>query len=116
MVGFIYGRRGTGKSEFVYSRMEEAAKAGKVYLLVPDREAVMAESRVAELSGAEVLNETRKQVCIDGAEHTIPTIAVIVKSTDQTPALIADSMVVSYDMERFILNLDHGIQRAKMAK
>ena len=52
MVGFIYGRRGTGKSEFVYSRMEEAAKAGKVYLLVPDREAVMAESRVAELSGA----------------------------------------------------------------
>ena len=55
-------------------------------------------------------------VTIDGAEHTIPTIAVIVKSTDQTPALIADSMVVSYDMERFILNLDHGIQRAKMAK
>ena len=52
MVGFIYGRRGTGKSEFVYSRMEDAAKVGKVYLLVPDREAVMAESRVAELSGA----------------------------------------------------------------
>lgn len=52
MVGFVYGRRGTGKSEFIFSRMEEAAGRGKVYLLVPDREAVSAESRAAELRDA----------------------------------------------------------------
>ena len=58
MVGFVYGRRGTGKSEFIFSRMEEAAKRGKVYLLVPDREAVSAESRAAELENAPSVTDT----------------------------------------------------------
>lgn len=52
MVGFVYGRSGSGKSDWIFSRMEEAAARGHVYLLVPDREAVAAESRAAELSGA----------------------------------------------------------------
>ena len=52
MIGFVCGRSGSGKSEWVYARMAEAAESGPVFLLVPDREAVAAESRAAELSGA----------------------------------------------------------------
>ncbi len=52
MLGFIYGRTGSGKSDFVFSKMEKSAESGRVYLLVPDREAVSAESRAAELHGA----------------------------------------------------------------
>ena len=52
MVGFVYGKSGSGKSDWIFSRMEETAERGHVYLLVPDREAVAAESRAAELSGA----------------------------------------------------------------
>ena len=49
MVGFIYGRTGSGKSEWIFSHMEKTAEKGHVFLLVPDREAVAAESRAAEL-------------------------------------------------------------------
>ena len=52
MVGFVYGRSGSGKSEWVYSHMEETAARGHVFLLVPDREAVAAESRASALAGA----------------------------------------------------------------
>ncbi len=52
MIGIVYGKSGTGKSEFIYSQMEKAAKQYHVYLLVPDREAVMAESRAASLENA----------------------------------------------------------------
>lgn len=52
MIGFVCGRSGSGKSEWVYARIAEAAESGPVFLLVPDREAVAAESRAAELSGA----------------------------------------------------------------
>ena len=51
MIGFVCGASGSGKSEWVYARMAEAAESGPVFLLVPDREAVAAESRTAELSG-----------------------------------------------------------------
>ncbi len=52
MIGIVYGKSGTGKSEWIFSEMEKAAKDRHVYLLVPDREAVMAESRAASLEGA----------------------------------------------------------------
>ncbi len=52
MLGIIYGKSGTGKSEWLYSQMEKAAEMHRVYLLVPDREAVMAESRAASLKNA----------------------------------------------------------------
>lgn len=51
MLRFVFGRAGTGKSEWIYRRMEQAAEKGQVYLLIPDREAVAAESRTAQLHG-----------------------------------------------------------------
>ncbi len=62
MLGIIYGKSGTGKSEYLFREMEKAAVNDRVFLLVPDREAVMAESRAASLSSAgniEVLTFTR---------------------------------------------------------
>lgn len=53
MIHFIYGKTGTGKSERIYAEAERAAKEKRVFLLVPDREAVAAESRAAELAHAE---------------------------------------------------------------
>ena len=53
MIRFIYGKTGSGKTARVFAEMESAAKKGKVFLLVPDREAVAAESRAAELDGAQ---------------------------------------------------------------
>jgi len=53
MIHFIYGKTGTGKTETVFSEMQRAALTRKVFLLVPDREAVAAESRSAELESAQ---------------------------------------------------------------
>ncbi|MBQ8495885.1 MAG: PD-(D/E)XK nuclease family protein [Clostridia bacterium] len=53
MIHLIYGKSGTGKSDRIYHEMERAAVKKHVYLLVPDREAVAAESRSADLDGAE---------------------------------------------------------------
>ncbi len=52
MIGIVYGKSGTGKSEWIFAEMEKAAKDHRVFLLVPDREAVMAESRAASLQNA----------------------------------------------------------------
>ena len=53
MLSFIYGRTGTGKSAELFSRAQSAAASGKhVYILVPDRDAVIAERRASELSAA----------------------------------------------------------------
>ena len=53
MLNFIYGRTGTGKSTEMLSRASRAAKEGKrVFMLVPDRDAVVAERRVSTLRGA----------------------------------------------------------------
>lgn len=53
MIGFVYGRTGTGKSAELFSRAEKSAAGGKrVFILVPDRDAVAAESRASVLSGA----------------------------------------------------------------
>ncbi|MBR2986398.1 MAG: hypothetical protein IKC63_00100 [Clostridia bacterium] len=68
------------------------------------------------LSEGTLLNESRKQICIDNVEHEIPTVAVVVHNNDHSPAVIADCMIYSYDMERFIGNLSHGISRAKTGK
>ena len=51
MIRFIYGKSGSGKTEKIFSEMEKSE--GRVYLLVPDREAVAAESRTAELPNAQ---------------------------------------------------------------
>ena len=51
MIHFIYGKSGSGKTEKIFSEMERSD--GKVFLLVPDREAVAAESRTAELKNAQ---------------------------------------------------------------
>jgi ATP-dependent helicase/nuclease subunit B len=53
MIRFIYGKTGSGKTETVFSEMERSARRGKVFLLVPDREAVASESRAAELTNAQ---------------------------------------------------------------
>lgn len=53
MLHLIYGKTGTGKSERIYKNMEAAAEKKRVLLLVPDREAVAAETRAAELTGAQ---------------------------------------------------------------
>ena len=53
MIHFIYGKAGTGKSERIYKEIERVATGKHVFLLVPDREAVAAESRMAELRGAQ---------------------------------------------------------------
>lgn len=87
------------------------------YSLVEDKVDVFEKNiPMATLKDAVILNETREQVCIDGAAHSIPTIAVIVRNTDETPALIADSTLVNYDMERFLGNLAHGVERANSTK
>jgi ATP-dependent helicase/nuclease subunit B len=52
MIGIVYGKNGTGKSEWIFDQMDKAAETRRVFLLVPDREAVMAESRAAGLSNA----------------------------------------------------------------
>ena len=53
MLSFIYGRTGTGKSAELFLRAQSAAVSGKhVYILVPDRDAVIAERRASTLSGA----------------------------------------------------------------
>ena len=51
MIRFIYGKSGSGKTEKIFSEM--ARSSGRVFLLVPDREAVAAESRAAELNNAQ---------------------------------------------------------------
>ena len=51
MIHLIYGKSGSGKTEKIFSEMERSE--GKVFLLVPDREAVAAESRTAELKNAQ---------------------------------------------------------------
>lgn len=50
MVHFIYGRTGSGKSEYVYSLAERSADKRRVVVLVPEREAVTAERACAELA------------------------------------------------------------------
>ena len=50
MIRFIYGKSGSGKTERIFSEMERSEN--RVFLLVPDREAVAAESRTAEWAGA----------------------------------------------------------------
>lgn len=53
MLNFIYGRTGTGKSAELFSRASAAAVGGKrVFILVPDRDAVAAERRASTLRGA----------------------------------------------------------------
>ena len=53
MIDFVYGRTGTGKSAELFSRAEKSAVGGRrVFILVPDRDAVAAESRASVLSGA----------------------------------------------------------------
>ncbi len=52
MIAVVYGKSGTGKSDWVFDQMNKAAKEHRVFLLVPDREAVMAESRAAALHNA----------------------------------------------------------------
>ncbi|MBR5187888.1 MAG: hypothetical protein IKW18_05405, partial [Clostridia bacterium] len=51
MIRFIYGKSGSGKTEKIFSEM--ARSSDRVFLLVPDREAVAAESRAAELNNAQ---------------------------------------------------------------
>lgn len=53
MVQLIYGRNGSGKTDRIFSEMAASAAKRRVFLLVPDREAVAAESRAAELHHAE---------------------------------------------------------------
>ena len=53
MIRFVYGKTGSGKTTAVFAEIERSAKNGKVFLLVPDREAVAAESRAAELENAQ---------------------------------------------------------------
>lgn len=89
---------------------------GKFSLIEDKVDVICKDIPMATLSRATLLNETRKQVCIDGIEHDIPTVAVVVHNEDSTPAIIADCMIYSYDMERFVGNLAHGIERAKLVK
>ena len=85
------------------------------YSIIEDKVDIFAKDiPMATLSKATLLNESRKQTCIDGIEHDIPTVAVVIHNEDGTPAVIADCMIYSYDMERFVGNLDHGIARAKV--
>ena len=49
MVTIVYGKSGTGKSDWIFAEAERAAETERVFLLVPDREAVSAESRAASL-------------------------------------------------------------------
>lgn len=87
------------------------------YSLIEDKIEIFAKViPMVTLKDATILNETRKQTCIDGIEHTIPTVAVIIRNRDESPALVADCMVASYDMERFVHNLTRGIERAKTGK
>ena len=53
MIRFIYGKTGSGKTDAVFAEMEKSARERRTFLLVPDREAVAAESRAAELNGAQ---------------------------------------------------------------
>lgn len=53
MIRFIYGKTGSGKSDLIFSELCRAAETKRVFLLVPDREAVAAESRAAELPHAQ---------------------------------------------------------------
>ncbi len=53
MIRFIYGKTGSGKTTAVFTEMERSAREKRVFLLVPDREAVAAESRAAELANAQ---------------------------------------------------------------
>ena len=52
-VHFIYGRTASGKSDLLYAKASESAKERHVYIIVPDREAVAAERKCAELEGGE---------------------------------------------------------------
>ena len=53
MVDFVYGRTGTGKSAEILRRASNAAKDGRhVFILVPDRDAVVTERDVSTLGGA----------------------------------------------------------------
>lgn len=52
-VHFIYGRTASGKSDLLYAKASESAKERHVYIIVPDREAVAAERKCAELDGGE---------------------------------------------------------------
>ncbi len=62
MLTILYGKSGTGKTTLLFEEMEKTAGERPCYLLVPDREAVMAESRASALSNAgnmDVLTFTR---------------------------------------------------------
>ena len=52
MISIVYGKNGAGKSEWIFERVNAAAEEKRVFLLVPDREAVMAESKAADLPNA----------------------------------------------------------------
>lgn len=58
MLGFIFGRTGTGKTGIIFDRMSRVPHS---YLLVPDREAVIYERRVADAGviNADVLTFSR---------------------------------------------------------
>lgn len=53
MLHFIYGRTSSGKSDWLYAKASESAKSRRVFIIVPDREAVAAERKCAELEGGE---------------------------------------------------------------
>lgn len=53
MVSFVYGRTGTGKSAELLARAARSAASGKrVFILVPDRDAVVTERLASGLDGA----------------------------------------------------------------
>ena len=53
MLHFIYGRTASGKSDLLYAKASESARSRQVFFIVPDREAVTAERKCAELDGGE---------------------------------------------------------------
>lgn len=65
MVKFIYGRSGSGKTEWLFETAEKAVSEGRhVYFLVPDREAVNTERAAAKrLLGADTDIITFKRLC-----------------------------------------------------
>lgn len=52
MVHFIYGRTGSGKSSFIYEKASATPRGKHIYVIVPDREAVIAENLFAKADNA----------------------------------------------------------------
>ena len=86
----VYGRCGTGKSEYIYKKIAENIGKEKIYLIVPEQANLSAERKLFEITGKESL--------IDVEVLTLSRMAYRVNNTKELHLSKAGKNIIIYDL------------------